>query len=285
MASMNNRLNIEKLDENIVQRHGGSKQVGFKQLGLGVKTGVHGVHDEKRIWFEVELQGAQGIVKLRSTQQCVKSGVAKHLGVVGIQQQNGLVDETNVTLFAKVVLYKNMGFNESGEYKKTFIGFGVATGAMQVLQGVEFEVEPQEDHTFEVEPHGNVDHWKSGLKDDMDAWSDVYVLNNSCMKCSDNSNGYYWGYTPDKAKGNVLGLEIVKDQSGYTLSVSQFRFYNGKLVQTLLEGHSILSLEGSLSGDCDVEKNGIATGCLDEGGTWTQVTTLLGVAECWYRLI
>nr|GEZ47685.1 zinc finger, CCHC-type [Tanacetum cinerariifolium] len=104
------------------------------------------------------------------------------------------------------------------------------------------------------------------------------------------------------------------------------------LVQTLLEGHSILSLEGCLSGDCDVEKNGkwsciyavrsqeyhmvwtrldiasvdvgmldkfdrglqtdvqeiwlkgllsesryelrlvagIATGCLDEGGTWTQ---------------
>ncbi|GJZ60935.1 hypothetical protein Tco_0617072 [Tanacetum coccineum] len=35
------------------------EQVGFKQLGLGVKTGVHGVQDEKRIWFEVELQGAQ----------------------------------------------------------------------------------------------------------------------------------------------------------------------------------------------------------------------------------
>ncbi|GKC93853.1 hypothetical protein Tco_1159295 [Tanacetum coccineum] len=60
----------------------------------------------------------------------------------------------------------------------------------------------------------------------------------------------------DKAKGNVLGMKIVRDQSGNTLRVSQSRFYNGKLVQTLLEGHSILSLEGSLSGDCDVEKNG-----------------------------
>ncbi|GJR54456.1 hypothetical protein Tco_1404977 [Tanacetum coccineum] len=60
----------------------------------------------------------------------------------------------------------------------------------------------------------------------------------------------------DKAKGNVLGMEIVRDQSGNTLRVSQSRFYNGKLVQTLLEGHSILSLEGSLSRDCDVEKNG-----------------------------
>ncbi|GJY90390.1 hypothetical protein Tco_0505586 [Tanacetum coccineum] len=158
MASMNTRLNIEKLDENIVQKHGGSKQVGFKQLGPGVETGVHGVHDEKRVWFEVELQGAQGdreaevfqvsnddtavaqrrledkqpeektntdcLVKeqekeyqtgwkiktgnvldscnQRSTQQCTKSGVAKHLGVAGLQQQNGLVKETNVTLLAKV---------------------------------------------------------------------------------------------------------------------------------------------------------------------------------------
>ncbi|GJZ46882.1 hypothetical protein Tco_0600714 [Tanacetum coccineum] len=60
MASMNTRLNIEKLDGNIVQKHGGSKQVGFKQLGSGVETGVHRVHDEKHVWFEVELQGAQG---------------------------------------------------------------------------------------------------------------------------------------------------------------------------------------------------------------------------------
>ncbi|GKA08690.1 hypothetical protein Tco_0688021 [Tanacetum coccineum] len=111
----------------------------------------------------------------RPTQQCMKSVVAKHLGVARIQQQNGLVDETNVTLFAKVrcfliqsglslsrssayywdtvksivgnklwrlddvtskvVLYRNMGFNKSGEYKKTFIGSGVGTSSMQVLQG------------------------------------------------------------------------------------------------------------------------------------------------------
>ncbi|GKC28830.1 hypothetical protein Tco_1036124, partial [Tanacetum coccineum] len=34
------------------------------------------------------------------------------------------------------------------------------------------------------------------------------------------------------------------------------RIHNEKLVQTLLKGHSTLSLEDSLSGDCDVEKNG-----------------------------
>ncbi|GJW85726.1 hypothetical protein Tco_0158871, partial [Tanacetum coccineum] len=98
-----------------------------------------------------------------------------------------------------------------------------------------------------------ISKWKAGLKDDMDARSDVYVLSNGCKKCSDDNDGYYWEYTP--AKGNVLGMEIVRDQSGNTLRVSQSRFYNGKLVQTLLEGHSILSLEGSLSRDCDVENN------------------------------
>ncbi|GJV73481.1 hypothetical protein Tco_1493476 [Tanacetum coccineum] len=80
MASMNTRLNIKKLDGNIIQKHGsskqvglkqlgfkqvgfkqlGHKQVGFKQLGPSVETGVHGVQVDKRVWFEVELQGAQG---------------------------------------------------------------------------------------------------------------------------------------------------------------------------------------------------------------------------------
>ncbi|GJZ61298.1 hypothetical protein Tco_0617435, partial [Tanacetum coccineum] len=95
--------------------------------------------------------------------------------------------------------------------------------------------------------------WKARLNDNMDARSDVYVLSNGCRKCSDDNNGYYWEYT--LAKGNVLGMEIVRDQSGNTLRALQSRFYNGKLVQTLLEGHSDLSLEGSLSGDCDMEKN------------------------------
>ncbi|GJY69010.1 zinc finger, CCHC-type containing protein [Tanacetum coccineum] len=48
----------------------------------------------------------------------------------------------------------------SGEDKETFIGSGVSTGLVQVqvLQGVELEMEPREDHAFEVEPQGNFDH-------------------------------------------------------------------------------------------------------------------------------
>ncbi|GKF72691.1 hypothetical protein Tco_0208805, partial [Tanacetum coccineum] len=46
-ASMNTRLNIKNLDGNIIQKHGGSKQVP------GVEIRVLGVHDKKRVWFEV----------------------------------------------------------------------------------------------------------------------------------------------------------------------------------------------------------------------------------------
>ncbi|GKE22021.1 hypothetical protein Tco_1433533 [Tanacetum coccineum] len=177
---------------------------------------------------------------------------------------------------------RNTGFNESGEYKKTFIGSSVGTSSMKVLHGFKFEVEPLRDHTFEVEPRENVDQgaedineaafavaavekiyahksltfnntiayelitkWKAGLKDNMDARSDVYVLSNGCRKSSDDGHDYYWECAP----------EIIRDQSGTTLRVSQSKIHNEKLVQTLLEGHSILSLEDSLSEDCDVEKN------------------------------
>nr|GEW08580.1 zinc finger, CCHC-type [Tanacetum cinerariifolium] len=93
-----------------------------------------------------------------------------------------------------------------------------------------------------------ISKWKAGLKDNIDARS--HVLSNGCRKYSDDSNGYYWGYTPgmfihlflyiddmvfscgckaeiwatkgllDKANGNVFGMKIVRDQSGYTLRVS-----------------------------------------------------------------
>ncbi|GKC48824.1 hypothetical protein Tco_1071569 [Tanacetum coccineum] len=222
---------------------------------------------------------------------------------------------------------KNIGFNESGEYKETLIGSGVGAGSVQVLQGDEFEVEPLGDHTFEVEPQGNVGQvsgsqkvqtqnfigyhfardreqhstrelfryredsidaafvvakvkniyahesltfnytvacekiskWKAGLKEEMDAryahtsilYTDGMVFSYGCKADSEVTKALL-----DKAKENLLGMEIVRDQSGNTLRVLQSGFYNEKLVHTLLEGHSILSLEGGLSGDCDVEKNG-----------------------------
>lgn len=277
-------------------------------------------------WLASNKQGMLEPVKVK----CIFLGYRK--GIVG----NKLWRFDDVT--SNVVLYRNMGFNESEEYKKTFIGSGVVTGSVQVLQVVKFEVEPLGDHTFEVEPQGNVGQvagsqeiqthdlidyhsardreqhsarelyryrensneaafavaavekiyahesltfnntvaceviskWKTGLKEEMDTRSDVCVLSNGCRKSSDDSHSYYWKYTPgmfiylflyidgmvfsceckaeiwitkgllDKAKENILGMEIIRNQSGNTLRGSQSRVHNEKLVQTLLEGHSIL---------------------------------------------
>ncbi|GJR62173.1 zinc finger, CCHC-type containing protein [Tanacetum coccineum] len=205
----------------------GRKQLGEYQTGWKIKTG-----------------NVLDFCNQRSTQQCTKSGVAKHLGVAVIQQQNGLVKETNVTLLAKVrcfliqsglskvlwaedttmstylvnkvVLYRNMGFNESGEYKKTFIGSGVGTGSVQVLQGVEFEVEPQEDHTFEVEPHGNVDHVVGSqelLMSDVYDW--VYTTRTEIWPTKgllDRANGMYMVWRSSGSEWNTLWVT----QSSYT---------------------------------------------------------------------
>ncbi|GKB91583.1 hypothetical protein Tco_0963855, partial [Tanacetum coccineum] len=175
---------------------------------------------------------------------------------------------------------------------------------------------PQEDHTFEVEPHRNVDHvvgshevqtqnliyyhpardkehhsawelfsykedsikaafaiaavemiyahesltfnntvaceviskWKVGLKDDMDARSDVYVLSNGCKKCSDDSDGYYWEYTP----GMFIHLFLYIDDMGFSYRCKAEIWATKGLLDEAKEN----ILEGSLSGDCDVEKNG-----------------------------
>nr|GEZ22265.1 zinc finger, CCHC-type [Tanacetum cinerariifolium] len=158
-------------------------------------------------------------------------------------------------------------------YHKNIMGnkFG-GTGSMQVLHGFKFEVKPLGDHTFEVEPQENVDQGaglqEAGLKDDMDARSDVYVLSNGCRKCSNDIYGYYWGYTP--AKGNILSMKIVRDHSGNTLRVSQSRFYNGKLGR-LTESRYKLRLVA-----------GIATGALVKGGSRSEVPAQVEVAAYRY---
>nr|GEU64199.1 zinc finger, CCHC-type [Tanacetum cinerariifolium] len=257
--------------------------------------------------WKIKMKNVLNSCNQRSTQQCIKSGVTKQLGIARIQQQNGLVDETNVTLFvkvrcflirsglskvfwvedttsstylvnkspslaigftkpiymlgficwlasikqgmlepvkvkciffgyhksivgnklwrlndvnSKVVLYRNMGFNESREYKKTFIGSGVVAAVEKIYA--------HESLTFNNTVACEViSKWKAGLKDDMNARSDVYVLSNGYRKSSDDNHDYYWKYAP--AKENILGLEIIRDQRGNTLRVSQSRFYNEKL--------------------------------------------------------
>nr|GEX26979.1 zinc finger, CCHC-type [Tanacetum cinerariifolium] len=54
----------------------------------------------------------------------------------------------------------------------------------------------------------------------------------------------------------LLGVEFEVEPLGdHTFKGVTMRVYNENLVQTLLEGHTVLSLEGSLSRDYDVKKN------------------------------
>ncbi|GJS80763.1 hypothetical protein Tco_0730644 [Tanacetum coccineum] len=93
MASMNTRLNIEKLDENIIQKHGdskqvglkqlgfkqlGQKQVGFKQLGPGVETRFHRVQDEKLAYRRLEDKQPEDKT---NTDCLVKEREKVHLGI------------------------------------------------------------------------------------------------------------------------------------------------------------------------------------------------------------
>ncbi|GJT42505.1 hypothetical protein Tco_0951220 [Tanacetum coccineum] len=280
----------------------GRKQLGEYQTGWKIKTGYGLVFVIRGLHNNVRRSGLSKVFWVEDTTMSTYLVNRSPSLAIGFKTP---VDMLGFFCWLAIKQWmlepvKEYGFNESGEYKKTFIGSGVGTGSVHVLQGVEFEVEPQEDHTFKVEPHRNVDHvvgsqevqtqdliyyhpardreqysswelfsyredsneaafavaavdkvyahesltfnytvacevifkWKARLKDDIDARSDVYVLSNGCRRCSDDSNGYYWKYTPgllDKAMENVLGMEIVRDQSSNTLRVSQSRFYNGKL--------------------------------------------------------
>nr|GEZ30428.1 zinc finger, CCHC-type [Tanacetum cinerariifolium] len=305
MASMNTRLSIKKLDGNIVQKHGGAQ--GDREAE------AFRVSNDDIVGAQRRLEDKQPEEKINT--DCLVKEQEKEYQTWWKIKTGNVFDSCNQRSPSSAIGFKTLidmlGFFgwlasieqwmlEPVNVKCIFLGYRkgiVGTGSVQVLQGVEFEVEPQEDHTFEVEPHGNVDHvvgsqnyredsneaafavaavdkiyahdslnfndtvaceviskWKVRLKKDMDVRSDVYVLSNGYRKSSDDSHDYYWKYA--SAKGNVLGLDIIRDQGGNTLRVSQSRIHNEKLVQTFLKGHSTLSLEYTLSGDCDVEKNG-----------------------------
>nr|GEW49515.1 zinc finger, CCHC-type [Tanacetum cinerariifolium] len=149
---------------------------------------------------------------------------------------------------------------------------------VKVLHRVEFEVEPQKDRTFEVESRGNIDHvvgsYKVQTQDLMDYHSARDREQHSARELfryrEDSNEAAFAVAAEDKIYAHesltfhdTVACEVISkwkaglkedmdarsdvDRSGNILRVSQSRFYNEKLVQTLLEG--------SLSGECDVEKN------------------------------
>ncbi|GJX05582.1 hypothetical protein Tco_0191498 [Tanacetum coccineum] len=268
MASMNTRLNIEKIDENIVQKHGGSKQVGFKQLGPGVEQESMKYMMKNVFGLRWNCRELKGIVKLRFFSKrnirlggrSRRSGLSEVLWAEDTTMSTYLVNRSAslaIGFKTPVVLYKNMGFNESGEYKKTFIGSGVGTGSMQVLQGDEFEVKPQDGHTFEVEPHGNVDHVVGSQEyreDSNEAAFAVAAVEKIYSHESLTFNNTVASEVISKWKARLKD-DMDARSDVYVLNSNGY-YLESTPGQTLLKGHSILSLEGSLSGDCDVEKNG-----------------------------
>ncbi|GJX40847.1 hypothetical protein Tco_0255837 [Tanacetum coccineum] len=350
MASMNTRLNIKKLDGNIVQKHGGSKQVGFKQLGPGVETGV--MDGSKKVGGQATLREDKHELFSKGERKGILEWVEDHDGDIAtewvfwaedITMSTYLVNRSSSSsigfktpvdmlgffgwlasikqrmlepvkvkyiflgygkgilgnklyrldeVTSKVVLYRNMAFNENGEYKKTFIGSGVedineAAFAVAVVDKIYAHELLTFNNTVACEV---IFKWEAGLKDDMDARSDVYVLSNGCKKCSDDSDGYYWEYTP--AKGNILGLKIIKDQSGNTLRVSQSRIYNEKLaLLTTKAGYVTFTeawkkeiwLKGLLT-ESRYELRlvvGIATGAWVKGCSHSEVPAQVKVAAYW----
>ncbi|GJU03997.1 hypothetical protein Tco_1114335 [Tanacetum coccineum] len=236
MASMNTMLNIEKLEGNIVQKHGGSKQVEFKQLGPGVETRVHGVHDEKRVWFEVELQGAQRDREAEVFQIGFKTPVDM-LGFFGwlASIKQGMLEPVKVHIPGIPQKY-------SGEQHLTSELFGYredSNEAAFVVAAVE-KIYAHKSLTFNnTVAYEVISKWKAGLKDDMDARSYMYAE--------------IWATKGllDKAKGNVLGMEIIRDQSDNTLrayvrQLESSRIYLTHLEQQLkiLETVSTLAIDG-----------------------------------------
>ncbi|GJZ01675.1 hypothetical protein Tco_0519636 [Tanacetum coccineum] len=77
--------------------------------------------------YEEKLRDRHVIVKLRSTQQCMKSEVTKNLGVAWIQQQHGLVNKINVTLFAKVTIISELDSKNYDICWSNLVGLLVST--------------------------------------------------------------------------------------------------------------------------------------------------------------
>ncbi|GJR32323.1 hypothetical protein Tco_1459167 [Tanacetum coccineum] len=158
-------------------------------------------------WLASIKQGMLEPVKVK----CIFLGY--HKSIVG----NKLWRLDDVT--SKVVLYRNMGFNESGEYKKTFIGSGV----------------------------GEKDLCNKSL---------TFNITIVVRKCSDDNDGYYWEYTPGMFIHMFLYIDDMNFFADARLRSGLPRIYWIKQREIYLVWRSSGIRVGSLSGDCDVEKNG-----------------------------
>ncbi|GJR65575.1 hypothetical protein Tco_0011640 [Tanacetum coccineum] len=212
-----------KLDGNIIQKYGGSKHVVPNNLDLvsyGDTAMAQRRLEDKQPEEKTNTDCLSSLSKVFWAEDTTMSTY-----LVNRSPSSAIGFKTPIDMlgFFGWLASIKQGMLEPVKVKCIFLGYRkgvVGNKALEVLQGDEFEVEPQGGHTFEMEPHRNVGHvvglqedsnevafavavvekiyahesltfnntvaceviskWKAGLKDDMDARSDVYVLSNGC---------------------------------------------------------------------------------------------------------
>nr|GEW92722.1 zinc finger, CCHC-type [Tanacetum cinerariifolium] len=201
---MNTRLNIKKLDGNVVQKHGGSKQVGlkqlgskqvgfkqlgvkqvrFKQLGLGVEARVHGVHDEKTRLEDKQLEE-------KTNTDCLVNKQVHHGANVG-------------ALIMKTRVPGQEGAEGNAVERYRCDSNMAALGGAGVI-----EEYAHESLTFrDVVACEVISKWISVMKEHMDTRSSMCILINRSRRSNDDNNIYYWKYAPVGFK--QLGVKQVR---------------------------------------------------------------------------
>ncbi|GKA58737.1 hypothetical protein Tco_0758050 [Tanacetum coccineum] len=162
MDSMNTRLNIKMLDGNVVQKHGGDRKVEVFQVSNDdtavAQRRLKDKQPEEKTNTDCLVYTTMYEEWGRQTFGCCRDIV--------VEWVFWAEDTTMSTYLVNRSSSSAIGFKTHVkciflEYRKGIVGnnlWRLDDVTLKVLQGVEFEVEPYEDHTFEVEPHGNVDH-------------------------------------------------------------------------------------------------------------------------------
>nr|GEV26885.1 zinc finger, CCHC-type [Tanacetum cinerariifolium] len=248
-----------------------------------------------------------GMIKVR------KARTESNRGIVGYQLWR--LDEVT----SKVVLYRNMGFNESGEYKKTFIGSGVGEcPSGRLFTKVETKNFIGYHSACDREPHSTRElftyredinevalvvaeaekiyahesltfndsiacevnsKWKTGLKEEMDARSDVYVLSNGCKKCGDNKNNYFWEHASvgsQEYHGVCTRLGIASADVGMFDG-----FDRGSMIQGCAVGWEAKLQHVWALSTTEAEYVTLTETCLAKCGPRFEVPAVVGVAEYW----
>ncbi|GJZ38487.1 hypothetical protein Tco_0585050 [Tanacetum coccineum] len=176
-----------------------------------------------------------------TTQQCTKGRVAKRVGNAALQQHNGLVEETNVTLLTNVagsqevhtpnlLYYLSTHGMEQHSTRELFRYKEDSNEAAYALAEAD-KIYAHESLTFnDTIACEVISKWKVRLKEEMDAQSDVYVRTSISL--------YRWyGFFADAMMENGLPrVCLLKQRKMYLV-------------------WRLLGIE-CLSRDCDVGKNG-----------------------------